>query len=59
MTAAQLRALVSQYIGERVDEWEEATYSFRGMEAVKDGGEWQDCLSGFPQSTADDCVEAC
>jgi hypothetical protein len=57
MNTAQLRALVSQYIGERLDEWEDATYSTAGMEALKDGGEWQDSLSLFSQGTVEDCVE--
>jgi integrase len=58
MNKAQLRALVSKYVGERLDEWEDATYSAAGMEALKHGGEWQDSLSGFAQSSVEDCVEA-
>ena len=58
MTTAQLRTFDSRYIEERLDEWEEATYSDGGIEALRNGGEWQDSLSGFSQSTVDDCVEA-
>ncbi len=64
MTTLQLRALVSQYIGERLDEWEEAVYAREAQaELVQgncpDGGsEWQDHLAAFSQSTVEDCVEA-
>lgn len=59
MTTAQLRALISRYIGERLDEWEAATYSEDAIEAERrNAGDWQDCLSLFSQSTVDDCVEA-
>lgn len=58
MTTAQLRTLVSRYITERLDEWEEATYSPDGMDALRNGGQWQDSLTGFAQSAVDDCVAA-
>src|SRR5688500_6027487 len=55
MTLAQIRSLVSRYICERLDEWEEAMYS---GDELRDAGEWQDCLSGIAQSTVDDCFKA-
>jgi hypothetical protein len=58
MTTAQLRSLVSRYIEERLDEWEEATYSDGGIEALRNSGGWQDSLSLFSQGTVDDCTEA-
>ncbi|GMV51977.1 MAG: hypothetical protein AMXMBFR67_35200 [Nitrospira sp.] len=56
MTLAQIRGLVSRYIGERLDEWEEAIAT--SDLNTKVNGEWQDALSGFAQSTVEDCSKA-
>jgi integrase len=56
MTPAQIRALVSRYIGERLDEWEEALAASDLDETVN--GQWQDAVSAFAQSTVDECTAA-
>jgi integrase len=58
MDITKLKGLIARYIGERLQEWEDATYSDTGAEALKNGGDWQDSLSLFSQATVDDCVDA-
>lgn len=56
MTLAQIRSLVSRYITERLEEWEESIASWDLNNKVN--GQWQDALSGFAQATVEDCSKA-
>lgn len=66
MTKAEIRALVSRYIEERLDDWEENTYEPAVQESLRKGNlpdeeggtEWQDIHALFSQSTAEDCEKA-
>jgi integrase len=52
MTLTQIRFLVSRYIKERLDEWEESIASTHLNNEVN--GQWQDHLSDFCQSDIED-----
>jgi hypothetical protein len=56
MTPAQVRSLVSRYISERLDEWEEFFVSSGLDDEVN--GQWQDCLSACVLTTRDESTEA-
>jgi hypothetical protein len=49
MTPAQVRSLVSRYISERLDEWEELLVSSGLDDEVN--GQWQGCLSACALTT--------
>lgn len=66
MTKAEIRGLVSRYIEERLDEWEESVYEPAALKRFNEGNlpeeeggtEWQDIHSLFSQSTVEDCEQA-
>ena len=56
MTPAQVRSLVSRYISERLDEWEELLASSGLDDEVN--GQWQDCLSALTFNAGDESSAA-
>ncbi|MBA2485129.1 MAG: hypothetical protein H0V35_03350, partial [Nitrospira sp.] len=66
MTTTQLRALVSRYVEERLDEWEEAIYAPEHLKEralstcpeEEGGSQWQDIHAAFSQATIEDCEQA-
>ncbi len=60
MTQTELRRLVSRYIGERLQDWEDALYSGEkpASDDLKTSGDWRDCLARFSESAVEDCAQA-